>query len=224
MKTSVIVTAPAVEPVSLQEAKDQLRIDSSDTTRDAEITRIITEARIWLENTYNISIITQTRQQRQDNFYNQYPIPIYQFSSMQMWYTRFPITLLKPPVQSVTLFQYLDTTGTLQTLNLNTDYVAAGMMPPVVGQQEIIVPRLSPVQFWPSQQWTPEAIFIKYVSGFGTDSTYVPQAIKRALLMVIAHFFENRVEETSERLGKFDFGIAKIMSSFEIFEQVRVYA
>lgn len=219
MKTSIIVTKPAAEPVSVQEAKDQLRIDANDLTFDAEVTRIITEARVWLEENYNLSIITQTREQRQDNLYDRWPL--YRIDSQRL-YNRFAITLLKPPLQSMVSFTYMDTSGNTQTLAEGTDFIAAGKMTPIVGQQEIIIPRIYPANQWPSFKWVPEAIKIQYQSGFGPDSTYVPQAIKRALLMLITTFYENRLEEVDSRATKLDFSVDKIMSAFIVYDNVNI--
>ena len=224
MKASIIVTAPASEPVSLPEAKAQLRIDSSDTTYDTELGRIITEARVWLENTYNISLITQTREQRQDNFYDRWPL----YSVDSQWiYNQYSIQLLKPPVQSISSFTYTAQDGSTVTLALTTDYLTAGMMTPVDGQQEILIPRIYPVNTWPAAKLIPESVKIQYVSGFGTTSAKMPQAIKRALLMLISSLFENRQDEVlgmGEQLSKFSMNVEKVMAPFQVYQHVNVNA
>lgn len=224
MKTSIVIIAPAAEPVSLSEAKAQLRYDSSDTTYDAEITRIITEARVWLEANYNISLITQTREQRQDNFYDRWPF----VSSDSQWlYNLYSITLLKPPVQSITSFTYVATDGTVTTLTPTTDYLTAGMMTATDGQTDILIPKLYPANVWPPFKFVPEAIKIQYVAGFGTTSAKVPQAIKRALLMVISNMWEFRQDESLTEGGivaKFQMNVDKIMSNFQVFQHVNINA
>jgi uncharacterized phiE125 gp8 family phage protein len=222
MKTSRIKTAPASYPVSLMEAKTQLRIVSTDTTYDTEITRLITAASQWIERRYGISLITQTRVQYQDNFYEKYPI----FRNfLGPYYSRYPVTLLYPPVQSVTSLRYYDTSQVLQTLTEDTDFTVAGKMAPMVGAQDIETPRIWPISSWPVFKWIPDTIQIEYVSGFGNDSTFVPETIKTAVLMVLSHFFENRMEEiTGERIAKFEMSVDRVMSSYENFQHVNLYA
>ncbi len=222
MKTSLVTTAPAAYPVSLTEAKTQLRIVSADTTYDTEVTRLITAATQWVERRYGISIITQTRTQLQDNFYEKYPI----FRNfLGPYYSRYPVTLLYPPVQSVTFIKYYDTSGVLQTLS-PSEYTVAGLMTPTAGAQDIETPRIWPNNSWPVFKWIPDTIQIKYVAGFGDDSTKVPEVIKTAVLMVISGLFENRQEEgvTPDRLIKFEMSIDRIMSTYENFQHVNLYA
>jgi len=222
VKTSLVITAPATYPVSLTEAKTQLRILNADTTYDTEVTRLITAATQWIERRYSISIITQTREQVQDNFYERYPI--YRGDS-QRWYSLFPVMILYPPVQSITTFAYTDQSGTNQTLVAGTDYTAYGTMTTTAGAQDIENCRLILINKWPTFQFIPDAIRITYVTGFGI-ATQVPEVIKTAVLMVISGLFENRQEEAivPDRLIKFEMSIDRIMSTYENFQHVNIYA
>ena len=222
MKVSIIKTAPVAEPITLLEAKTQLRILGADTTYDTEITGLISEARDWIERRYEISLITQSRVQYQDQLYDRYPI--YR-NFLGPYYSRFPVMLMNPPVQSITSFKYYDTNQVLQTLALNTDYFAAGLANPAVGAQDIEIPRIWPASSWPVFKWIPDSIQIEYVAGFGNDGTYVPASIKRAIKMVLTHFFENRSEEiTGERVGTFEMSVDRVMSTYETFQHVGIYA
>ena len=222
MKVSLVTTAPATYPVSSDEAKAQLRIPTADTTYDTEITRLITAAAQWVERRYQISIITQTRKQVQDNFYERYPI--YRGDS-QRWYSLFPVVMLYPPVQSITTFAYTDQSGVNQTLAPTTDYTAYGIMTPSAGAQDIENCRLIPINKWPTFQFIPDAIRITYVAGFGSASQ-VPEVIKQAVLMVLSGLFENRTEEiiTPDRLVKLEMTIDSLMSTYENFQHVNIYA
>ncbi len=222
MQVSTVTIAPAAEPITIKEAKIQLRIADEDHTYDSEIQQMVTDARTWIERRYAISIISQTRVQRQDNFYDRWPL--YRVTS-QRWYTRFPLTILYPPVQSISSFTYVDVNGVTQTMVLNTDYATSGLIAPIVGSsQDIIIPRIYPVNQWPSFSWIPEAIQMTYLAGFGVDGSYVPGPVKRAIKMAVTHFFENRLEEiTGERIAKFEMSIDRIMSSYETFKHVNIY-
>jgi len=91
--TFVVSVAPAVEPVSLDEAKVQCRIDS--TFDDDEITAMIVAARNQAELKLNRYIITQT---------------------IDAYYDRFISCFELPPLQTVTSITYLDNNGDSQTL------------------------------------------------------------------------------------------------------------
>lgn len=215
MKTSVVTVAPANFAVSIKEAKEELRIAIDDTTSDSQIKRLIATATQWIERRYGIALITQTRKQTQDNFY-----------ARRQYYYRDPVTLLYPPIQSITSFKYDDQSGVEQTLVLNTDYTQAGIMTPVVGAQDIVTARLTPVNFWPIHQfYVPETIRIVYVCGFGSDSTYIPAPIKESILRIVTHLFENPMDEAAEVrfISKFGMGIDQLMSSYETFNHAGLY-
>ena len=59
MIKTIILTAPTVEPVTLSEAKEQLRIDDSFTLDDSYITSLISVARDRCENYCNQFFTTQ---------------------------------------------------------------------------------------------------------------------------------------------------------------------
>lgn len=220
MKTSIVTVGPTVQAVSLIEAKAQLRID--DGNSDVEISRMIKAATQWVERRYGMSLITQTRKQLQDQLYDRYPI--YR-NFLGPYYSRSPVTILYPPVQSITSFQYYDTDQVLRTFTENTDYFCAGKMSPTIGAQDIEIPRMWPNSSWPVFKWIPDAIQIVYVAGFGPDPSYVPETIKTAVLMALTNFYENRLEEiTGERIAKFEMSIDRIMSTYELFDHVGIYA
>lgn len=91
--TFVVSVQPAVEPVSLEEAKAHCRIEN--TYDDTEITSMIVAARIQAELNLNRYIITQT---------------------VDAYYDRFQSCFELPPLQSVTSITYLDSNGDSQTL------------------------------------------------------------------------------------------------------------
>jgi len=91
--TFVVSTAPSVEPITLEEAKIQCRIES--TYDDDEITGIIIAARNQAELYLNRAIITQT---------------------IDAYYDSFPSCFEMPPLQTVSSITYLDSDGNSQTL------------------------------------------------------------------------------------------------------------
>jgi uncharacterized phiE125 gp8 family phage protein len=96
-----LITPPAVEPVSVETAKQHLRVDHS--ADDALITSYLKTARELGEGLARRAFITQTVEWVMDR-----------------WPTNGAMKLPRPPLQSVTSVKYLDTDQAEQTW---TDYV-----------------------------------------------------------------------------------------------------
>lgn len=56
--SAMLIVEPVLEPVSLSEAKDYLRVDG--TAEDANLTRLIAAARTWLEGMTRRALLSQT--------------------------------------------------------------------------------------------------------------------------------------------------------------------
>ena len=140
--TSVISTEPAVEPVTLQEAKTQMRV--CDTADDAYISTLITAARQWVETQTGRAIVNQTWVDYRDLFADD-------------------MTLAIAPLSSVTNIKYYDTGGVLQTLAPSA-YTADTV--PTPGR---VV--LAYAQSWPAVQDVVNAVQTTYVAGYGAAPT-----------------------------------------------------
>lgn len=167
------VTAPAVEPVTLAEAKAHLRVD--DTNSDTEITAMIRSAREWVETYIDRSLVhTQWRAS-----YDEFP-----------WEFELP----RPPMASsgtttaVTVTYTLET-GSTATLDATTYRVDRDDTPGVI--------RTVYSGTWPGHLADQNAVTVTWWGGYGSDGTSVPQAIRSAMLMLIAHLYENRVATVS---------------------------
>ena len=161
----IIITAPASEPLTLQEAKDHLRF--TDSSEDTLISALIVAARQHIENLTGRALITQTLELQLDGF------PA----------TR-KILLPSSPVQSVSSVKYYDTDGALQTWS-STEYQ-------VVTSQ--IVPVIAPASGydWPETDTdTLASVQVRYIAGFG-NAAAIPEPIKQAMRLLIGHLFTNR--------------------------------
>jgi len=166
---SLLVTAPAEEPVLLSEAKAHLRVDGGD--EDTLITSLIVAARVQAETLTGRALITQTWDWYADSFPD------------------CTIVLPLPMLQSVTHIKYNDSAGDLQTLSTALYQVDAtspcGRVMPAFGQT------------WPVTREQFNAVNIRFVAGYGAASA-VPQTIKQWMLLKIAELFEQR-EASQER-------------------------
>lgn len=188
----VIVTKPAVEPVSLDDLRTQCRIVATDF--DSQLTSLGIAARIKAETICRRALVTQTWDLWLDRF------PTYwqdwnSWTGRRTWsrssrrlstdaYRDITIRLEMPPVQSVTYVKYIDpaTFATLSvdltTLNMDLADEPARMAPSVGN-------------YWPTANYQPNAVQVRFVCGYGADGTYVPETIKAAIRMMVEYWFYN---------------------------------
>jgi len=163
-----LVAAPAIEPIYLEEAKAQCRIDHGD--EDALVQALIRASRDYVENFTHRALITQTWDWQIDGF----PCG--------------DLVLPLAPVSSVTSVTYLDSAGTSQTWsssNYRTDLPAGPKAPRA---------RLAPGYgvLYPTTYDVINAVTVRFVAGYGATTATVPFAIKQALLLLIAHWYKTR--------------------------------
>jgi uncharacterized phiE125 gp8 family phage protein len=158
-----ITTAPAIEPVTLTEAKLHLRVDH--TADDSLITALIVAAREQSEAFTSRAFIEQTITLTFDEFPDSFALP-------------------RPPLVSVTSIAYLDSTGASQTLS-DTLYRVDTQSEP--GRITVAYG-----QSWPVTYDVTGAVTVVYKAGYGTLAASVPASIKHAILMMVESFYENR--------------------------------
>lgn len=90
-------SGPSTEPVTLDQAKTQVRVGASETDFDADLTRLIGAARAHVESYCGVRLGTQAIEMKCEAFTD---------------FSRLPVA----PVQSVTSIAYTDADGASQTL------------------------------------------------------------------------------------------------------------
>lgn len=161
---SLITTdAPTVEPLSVGEVQSWCKATESAEAETIEM--LISEARAHVEGWINRALATQTLAARWDGF--------------PCW----TITLERPPVQSITSIQYVDTDGVTQTLSpslyLTDLHSSPARITPAYGE------------VWPSARCQMNAVTVTYVTGYASAAA-VPGPIRRGMALLVAHWFENR--------------------------------
>lgn len=176
------VVEPAVEPVTLDEAKLHLREDGS--AQDAYINSLITASREYVENDILVALNTQQWQRKLDWF------------PRDFWE---PILLPRPPLQSVESVTFIDDAGNEQTLDtgayiVDTDSTAGRVW------------RHPDVQWPETDLGRPNAVTVSYTAGYGSAASDVPEPLRHAIKLLVAQLFENRQPEvtgtTVAALGK----------------------
>lgn len=98
------------------------------------------------------------------------------------------LQLPKTPIHSITSIQYYDGGNTLQTY------------PAIQYQLHVNQIKLAYLQVLPGTVARWDAWTIAYKCGFSEDGSRVPASAKAAMLMLIAHYFENRDMLMSEAM------------------------
>lgn len=162
---NIEITSPAAkQPVSLDEAKDFLRL--VDSTDDSTVRRLIVAAAAQVEAVSGVHCISRTAR-----------IILHDFPR-NGWV--FPVS----PVASISSIKYTDVDGNEQTVD-SGEYLLEG------SEYE---PRLYLTEDgeWPSTIDQADAVRITAVTGYGDDADDVPPQIKQAILFLVSHWFENR--------------------------------
>jgi uncharacterized phiE125 gp8 family phage protein len=151
--------------------KNHLRVDiSTDDTLIAQIMLAATEA---AEEFQRRTYITRSRTYYLD---------------------KFPKVIRPPysPLATVTSIQYYDTDGNLQTLGSANYRVDTDTAPGRITEAYNTT--------WPSTRAMTGAVIVTYTSGYGSNNSDVPDDIKAALKMMIAHLYENRTTVIDKQL------------------------
>src|SRR5690349_12950644 len=127
-----LITPPMVEPVSLAELKEFLRLDGSDTSQDSTIQSLALAARMHSEAYTKKRFITQSWRLLMDFFPGYIDLklagsrvssPFVSGSNALLVGIRYALLLPYPPVQAVTDFIYQDANGSVTSMVAGTDYI-----------------------------------------------------------------------------------------------------
>lgn len=159
-----LIEPAANEPVSLDEAKAQLRVDGDD--ENDFITGLIAAARGYFEETAHRALISQTWRVTLDEWFDEIELP-------------------RAPLQAVTFIKYRDADGVQATVDSSTYLVDTESEP-----GRIV---LAKSQSWPSGELHRlNPIQITYVAGYGDEADDVPATMRQAIKLLIGHWYENR--------------------------------
>lgn len=165
-----LVTAPTGEPVDVETAKAQIKMDGDDD-HDL-IASLCAASREYVENTTGRKLFTQTWDLKLDGF----PCG--------------PIALPFPPVTSVTSVTYVDLAGDTQTWTAGATGYTTDLP---------TGPHCAPARIYPSYQQTypstrsqPNAVTVRFVCGYGTEAEDVPSMLLVAQKALIDHWYYHR--------------------------------
>ena len=158
-------SAPAVPPVTLSDAKAHLRVDGTD--EDALITSLIETATAHVERTVGLALITQG-------------VTIVRDAWPDNWLVELPLS----PVQTITNITTFEADGGSFIFDTGHWFSDTISHPP-----RIVLHGTAP---WPRPGRRANGIEIVVTAGFGNAPEDVPEPIRQALLLLVAHWFERR--------------------------------
>ena len=182
MAADVIYTAPTSEPLTIDEAREHLKVDIS--TDDMLISSLIIAAREYYEKFQRPPrvLMTQTREKY-----------------LESWPAENYIELTSPLV-SVTSVSYYGTDDTPYTIESGDYYVDTKSFVGRVG--------LAYGKSWPTTTLRPfNGICIRYVCG----AAAADEMIKAGLKLLIGHLYENREAGTERALQEIPFGVKTLL-------------
>ena len=188
-----LITAPTVEPITVAEAKLNLRVTGS--ALDGDLTRWIGEAREAVEHITGRALLLQTWEKALDGFPTN------------------EIELPRPPVIGIASVKYIDPAGAEQTLAANrytldnsNGYTNAWLLA-AYGTR------------WPDTLDTANAVKVRYTAGYGSQASDVPFGIKGWMHLYIAEAFKNPGLMGDFKNGILPFG-DRLLDRFRIMEAV----
>ncbi len=153
---------------------------------------MIIDAREYIESHTNRALISQKWRLLEDSFpprYIQTSSPLLELASglrhpEMMDLHKDVIRLPKPPCISVDAINYIDSNGALQLLDPALYYVSLSEVRTEITRAVNAA--------WPSTQWQPEAVRVDFTCGYGTTASALPGMVRRAMRLLVAHFYSNR--------------------------------
>lgn len=187
MLAPVRTVAPAVPLLTIEDVKAHLRVNHAD--EDALISGLIDAAAAHLDGYSGIlgrALVTQTWAVDFPTFTNRMDVPL-------------------GPIQSATI-QYYDSLNAQQNLATSVYAVLSDGLGPYV--------TLKYNQQWPQTYTRDDAVRITWVAGYGAAAA-VPAAIRSAMLLLIAHWYDNRAAvSVGDSVSEMPFAVASLLAPF----------
>ena len=219
MDDVVLITPPAMEPVTLTQVKSHAKIFT--TADDTYISTIVIPAsRQAIENELKQVLITQTWLLKRDGF------PGFDPRYDTQGYPT--IIVPKPPFQAINSFTYVDVAGVTQTLEqtnpdgttVDDQYYGYQLDPGSETQPARLIPPWA--RPWPPSRRLPMSVQVEFVAGYGPSndsppvwvSGGIPMPIISAILLEASHLYYNRDAIVAAEGKELARGVSALLSPY----------
>jgi uncharacterized phiE125 gp8 family phage protein len=187
--SAILLDPPAAEPVTLAEAKEFLRLSHDDD--DATVAALIAAARGQVEARTRRALITQGWRLTRD-----------------VWPASGAIPILPVPLQAVTAVDVYGADGLLRMLDVDAFAVDAAAAPALLQFAKAAPPA-------PGRPYG--GIEIDIVAGYGDEADAVPQPLRQAVRLLVAHWYENRrIVAASGETAQLPASVAALIAPFRV--------
>lgn len=187
--SAILLTPPALEPVSLADAKHFLRVEHDDD--DDLIAALIAAARVHVEAQTRRALIEQTWRLVRD-----------------VWPASGRLPILPAPLIAVTAIRVFDADGAPHVLE-GGDFVIDTVSAPAMLAFARGAPR-APGKL-------AAGIEIDIAAGYGAAPEDVPEPLRQAIRMLVAHWYENRgVIAASGEVASMPASVSSLIAPFRV--------
>lgn len=162
--SSILLSGPAVEPVTLDDAKAFLKVETADD--DDVIAALIAGARVHVEAQTRRALITQSWRLIRD-----------------AWPADGRVPVLPAPLRQLSAARAYRLDGTTQAIDPAGFIIEVGAAPAVLTFANGALPAPGRVA---------AGIELDIVAGYGDAATDVPADLRQAIRLLVAHWYENR--------------------------------
>lgn len=218
-----LVTAPTLEPLTLAEAKNHLRLEES--FDDTTVMALITAARQYIEKVCWRGLLVQQWELARPSFRGEdkneelqpyvagTPEPYPSQSNRFQPYLELPKGhLSETPAVVIT---YLDPTGASQTLSPSAYVIEGGGVGGIDTQCGRIWLNTAGGYSWPDVLSRFDAVKVNYKVGWETADK-VPGPLKQALLLLISQMYEYRSPELTLQTFPLKFAVDNLIAPYQL--------
>lgn len=162
------VAGPLVEPVSVSEAKQHLRLDRDFNDDDAYVQGLITASRFYAETYCDRTFVRSQWRMALDVF--------------PPW----DIELPRPPIYpgDTPVVTYIPSNAVYEPIPYDNFRIDRDSTPPCIRPQWNL--------YWPSARGAENDVIVTWWAGYGNGADSVPQPVKNAMMFMIAHWYGTR--------------------------------
>jgi uncharacterized phiE125 gp8 family phage protein len=188
--SSILLTPPAAEPITLAEAKAYLRVAIDDD--DDVIAALVAGARVHVESQTRRALITQSWRIVRD-----------------AWPDDGRLAILPVPFVSIAAARVHHEDGTTQSIDVSAFTADTASAPAIVS--------FAPWSL-PLPRRAAGGVELDITAGYGDAGSAVPEALRQAIRLLVAHWYENRgLIAIGHEVAVMPVSVAALISSFRVY-------